>query len=291
VIDVPERLGWWSEFPGGANWLESLPRLAAESAERWGLRLGRPFGDGFTSLVLPVERADGSGAVLKLTAPHAASEHEADALAYWDGRGAVRLLAHDRERRALLLERCEPGDLLWSVAGDEEATRIAAGVLRELWRPPAHDHPFSSLTTAALRLAAELESALPAVARPDRALVEDTVAFLREPAPGARSEVVLHEDFQGANVLLSRRGWIAIDPAPLVGEREFDAGSLLRDRRWHLVEPGPGARLRRRLDLLTAELDLDRGRTRAWGIAHALRWGLGIGEADMVECARLLARA
>jgi hypothetical protein len=113
VIEAPERLAWWSEFRGGADWLESLPRLAAESAERRRLRLGPPFGNGVTSLVLPAEHADGSSAVLKLTAPHAASEHEGDALAYWDGRGAVRLLAHDRERRALLLERCEPGDLLW----------------------------------------------------------------------------------------------------------------------------------------------------------------------------------
>ncbi len=29
-----------------------------------------------------------------------------------------------------------------------------------------------------------------------------------------------------------------------------------------------------RLDLLAAELDLDRERMRGWGIAHALAWGM-----------------
>ena len=64
----------------------------------------QPF-DTPRSLVVPA-----GGAVLKLNAPsHFEADHEADALACWDGRGAVRLLARDDERRALLLERCVPG--------------------------------------------------------------------------------------------------------------------------------------------------------------------------------------
>ena len=60
-----------------------------------------------------------------------------------------------------------------------------------------------------------------------------------------------------------------------MGEREFDTASLLRDRRGELArDPSPARRLRRRLDLLAAELGLDRERMRGWGIAHALAWGL-----------------
>lgn len=78
-----------------------------------------------------------------------------------------------------------------------------------------------------------------------------------------------------------------------MGEPAFDAASLLRDRRWRLGEPGAGRRLRRRLDLLAAELDYDRERLRLWGVVHALAWGLSSDEVedDMVECARLLATA
>ena len=72
------------------------------------------------------------------------------------------------------------------------------------------------------------------------------------------------------DVLRAGAEWKAIDPKPLVGERAFDLASLLRDRR-----PVTDARIvRRRLDLLTDLLDVDRERARGWGIVHALAWGI-----------------
>ena len=91
-----------------------------------------------------------------------------------------------------------------------------------------------------------------------------------------------------------REPWLAIDPKPLVGEREFDGASLLRDRRDELVrDPDPQRRVRRRLDQLSAELTLDRERLRGWGIVHALAWGFSGQkvEAAMIACARWLAGA
>jgi streptomycin 6-kinase len=124
--------------------------------------------------------------------------------------------------------------------------------------------------------------------------VEQAVALARDLGSSQGESVVLHQDYHGGNVLRSEREpWLAIDPKPLVGEREFDAASLLRDRRDELVaDPRPQRRVRRRLDLLAAELGLDRERMRGWGIVHALAWGVsGIGkvEEDMVACAHWLA--
>ena len=116
----------------------------------------------------------------------------------------------------------------------------------------------------------------------DRALVDEAVSFLREAGPTQRESVLMHQDFHGGNVLLSDRGWLAIDAKPLVGEREFDVASLIRDRR-----PTTKAAMERRLDYLVDRLDLDRERTRGWAIAHALAWN---GDSEMVECARLLSR-
>ena len=83
---------------------------------------------------------------------------------------------------------------------------------------------------------------------------------------------VCHQDFQGSNVLRAEREpWLAIDPKPIVGEPAFDVASLLRDRRWDIR----AAVIRRRLDLLADELDLDRDRMRGWGLVHALYWGVG----------------
>jgi streptomycin 6-kinase len=114
-MEIPAALTWWCGVPGGRQWLDRLPRLAVECAEMWQLRLGRTFDGGNVSLVLAVERADSLPAVLKINFPDEESEHEADALDFWQGVGPVRLLAHDRRRSALLVERCLPGTTLWEL--------------------------------------------------------------------------------------------------------------------------------------------------------------------------------
>ncbi|HEY7792497.1 MAG TPA: aminoglycoside phosphotransferase family protein [Gaiellaceae bacterium] len=292
-LRIPAGLDWWRCEPGGADWLERLPRLVAACRERWSLGRLTAFEPAHISLVLAVERLDGTPAVLKVNFPEPESEHEADALAHWRGEGAVRLLEHDPDRRALLLERCDPGTQLWAVDDEDEANAIAAAVLRRLWRPPAPGHPFRLLAAEAERWAEELPRDWEAAGRPfERLLLDEAVSACRELTRGQPEQVVLHQDFHGGNVLrAARERWLAIDPKPLAGERAFDAASLLRDRRWLLREPGAARRIRRRLDLLSAELGLDRERARRWGIVHALAWGVsgdGKVEADMVECARLL---
>ena len=290
MIEVPERLGWWRDRTGGAAWLESLPQLAEECAERWSLRLGEPFGQGHVSLTAPATLSDGGQAVLKLSFPEEESAYEADALTHWRGEGAVRLLEVDRERNALLIERADPGTSLWDVEDDEEATLIAASVLRRLWlRPPLDDHPFRLLADEAERWTAQLRSDWEALGRPfEQWLVDAATAATRELAGSQAKPAVCHQDLQGSNVLKARREpWLAIDPKPILAEPAFDVASLLRDRRWSIDR----AIIQRRLDLLAAELDLDRDRMQGWGLVHALHWGVGPDkiEPDLVECARLLA--
>jgi streptomycin 6-kinase len=209
---------------------------------------------------------------------------------HWRGEGAVQLLEVDRERSALLIEYADPGTSLWEVGDDEEATLIAAAVLRRLWRrPPADGHRYRVLSAEAERWMAELRSDWEALGRPfEQNLVDAAAAAARELAGSEPDVVLCHQDFQGSNVLRARREpWLAIDPKPIVGEPAFDVASLLRDRRWSIRADVIG----KRLDLLAAELGLERERMRGWGIVHALHWGVGTDkvEADMVECARLLA--
>jgi streptomycin 6-kinase len=83
------------------------------------LRLEEPFASSHVSLAVPA-----GDAVLKLNFPHAESAREPDALAHWAGDGAVRLLARDDARRALLIERARPGTPLWDT-DDDAATHAA----------------------------------------------------------------------------------------------------------------------------------------------------------------------
>lgn len=237
------------------------PHLISECVELWSLRLGEPYDYAYASVAVRAELPDGTPAVLKVGWPHPEAEQEAAALAFYDGRGAVRLLVHDPERNALLLERAEPGGSLLELDDEGEAFRIAAGVLRRLWRAPAERHPFVLLADMAAGWA-ELPGLDPNV--------------VRRLAATQGELVVCHQDFHRGNVLRAEREpWLAIDPKPIVGEREFDTAALLRD--------GPGDPIRR-LDLLAGELGLDRERMRLWGMVHAVAW-------EHPEVAEILAAA
>jgi streptomycin 6-kinase len=84
--------------------------------------------------------------------------------------------------------------------------------------------------------------------------------------------VVLHGDLHHDNVLHSGTdGWVAIDPAGVVGEREYGTGALLRNPWPGLLElPDPGRITRRRIDQLAEALDLDADRVRGWAYSQAV---------------------
>ena len=93
-------LEWLQRLPEGRAWLERLPRLLAECRERWSLDLEEPFEYANASRAVPA-----GDAVLKIQFPDHESEQEAEALRVWDGDGAVRLLAYDRERPEAVVGR------------------------------------------------------------------------------------------------------------------------------------------------------------------------------------------
>jgi streptomycin 6-kinase len=137
-----------------------------------------------------------------------------------------------------------------------------------------------------------LPAAWEAASRPcGRPVLDEALAACRDLVDDVEA-VLLHQDLHGGNVLRSARGWLAIDPKPLVGDPAFDAASLLRDRRWQLGSGDDLARLRRRLDVLRDELGLDRERMRLWGVVHALAWGIGgRTEPGLIRSAEILHRA
>jgi streptomycin 6-kinase len=233
-------------------------------------------------------RADGGGAVLKICFPDRESEHEAEALVRWHGHGAVRLLAYDRDSRALLLERCSPGTPL-SELEPERALDVLAGLLPRLWVPVGE--PFRPLADEAAHWTDSLPASWERAGRPfERALLDAGLAALRELAPTQGEAVLLHQDLHAGNVLhAEREPWLVIDPKPLAGEREFGLAPIVRGSELG----GSRADVLRRLDRLSGELGLDRERARGWALAQTLAWAFADGSAipGHVEVARTLAAA
>ena len=283
-VTLPEGLTWLRSSPGGRAWLEALPGLVAECAAAWDLRFADPFPDAHVSLVLPATLPDGTLAVLKIQVPDRESEHEAAALVLWDGDGAVRLLAHDPARHALLLERCLPGTRL-SELDQDSALDVLVGLLPRLWKPAGR--PFRPLAAEAARWADGLVDRWERAGRPfERRLVDAALDALLTMPPSQGELVLLHQDLHADNILAAdREPWLAIDPKPLAGERAFGLAPIIRS-----FELGHGRQeVARRLDRLTAELGLDRERARLWTIAQTVAWSVGSDYlAQHVETARWL---
>lgn len=270
------------EWRGEPEWLAGLPRLARECADQWGLVLEQPI-DSPRALVVPAGEA-----VLKLNTPsHFEADHEAAALACWAGSGAVRLLARDDGRRALLIERCRPGTRLRESEADPFA--VIADLLPRLWLEPGAGHPFRSMADEAMRWTEEVTRRYEMAGRPfERRLLSVALDTFDSADRTARS--LVNQDLHGANILRAEREpWLLIDPKPAVGEREMSAVGLLANAAW---DGGVGA-VRRWLGAL-GELGLDRDRLRDWGVAHALAWGSdrdGRWSPSSVEAARTILSA
>jgi streptomycin 6-kinase len=251
-------------------WLERVPELVAECVEEWGLRLGEPYEAGAAGYAVRADLPDGTPAVLKLIYPHREAEHEGEALRVWDGDGAIRLLAYDETRWAMIIERCDPGSLLAKV-DPERALDVLIGLLPRLWKPVRE--PFRPLADEAMWWIECLPTEWERAGKPfERSLLDAAVARLGALATSQGEQVLLHQDLHGDNVLAAQREeWLVIDPKPLVGEREFAVAPIVRD-----PELGHSRRgVLHRLDRLTSELGLDLDRARDWTIGQTIAWSFG----------------
>ncbi len=253
------------------EWRQQVPDLLARVADEWDLRVGEPYSGGWAGYAVRVRTSDNTSAALKLIWPHRESEYEADALELWDGEGAVRLLRRNTDGTALLLERCEPGAFLSTLELDA-ALDVYVALLPRLWKTAGA--PFHELEDEALLWLESLPREWEQAGRPfERALVDAALEAIDELAPTQGDQVLLHQDLHALNVLSAEREpWLAIDPKPLVGEREFGVAPVVR-----------GAELRHgraevlhRLARLTAELGLDPDRARGWCVAQTVAWGVDV---------------
>jgi streptomycin 6-kinase len=122
----------------------------------------------------------------------------------------------------------------------------------------------------------------------ERRLLDAALDALGSLAPSQGEQVLLHQDLHGDNVLAAgREPWLAIDPKPLVGEREFAVAPIVRS-----YEFGHSRRaVLGRLDRLTSELGLDRERARGWTIGQTVAWMAEGGRPQHAETVRWLLEA
>ncbi|MFD9835479.1 aminoglycoside phosphotransferase family protein [[Kitasatospora] papulosa] len=255
----------------GRAWVARLPSLAANMLERWDLERDGIARFGEASVVLPVLR-HGTPAVLRLQMPRQETTAAVIGLRTWNGKGIVRLLDHDPLSSSMLLERLDATRTLASVNVDDMAMTTLAELLARLVAVPA-PRGLRGLGDIASEMADQAPRAIMKLVDPvDRQLLRNWASAVAELA-GEPGDRLLHWDLHYDNVLAAQREpWIAIDPEPLAGDPGFDLWPAL-DSRWDdVVAKGDTLRIvRRRFDLLTDVLGLDRARATGWTLGRLLQ--------------------
>ncbi|WP_426573575.1 aminoglycoside phosphotransferase family protein [Aquihabitans sp. McL0605] len=272
-MEIPANLRWLRDRDDGRAWLALLGDRVRHAAETWQLELGPAFAGAHVSYACAARTPDGTEVVLKVQYPHEDCRTEAEALAAWDGRGAVRLLAHDAERWTLLLERCRPGTDLGRSPLDADATiDVMADLTEASWIVPPAGHTLATLQDQAHRWLAAMEPTWEERGRPfPRARLDLAMAGLREVADDQGPQVIINQDLHEQNVLAAERApWLVIDPKPLVGERALSLAPILRSLGYF---HGPTAALAA-LDPVAERLGLDVGRVLRWTVGQSVAWGM-----------------
>lgn len=217
---------------------------------------------------------------------HPEEKQGARLMVWWDGVGAARVMEHDGD--ALLLERAMGARSLADMAangGDDEASRILCNVIAGLHSPRGSEPPELTPLRTWFR-------SLEPMAQREGGVFLRCAEVARELLADPREVVPLHGDIHHGNVLdFGPRGWLAIDPKGLVGERGFDYANLFCNPE-HGIALAPG-RLARQTDIVAEAGRLERGRLLQWIAAWAglsAAWSIEDGESDagpMLEIARL----
>lgn len=194
----------------------------------WNLRAPQPLahsprGDVYTA------QLNSKKVVLKLLTAEGAADEAAGvaALHYFDGHGAIRVLAYDQH--AHLLEYAGDEELASVVTrGDDMAAAAAiADVLNQLHRPQP-GKPAPQLRTLQQRFRSLFDRAAQDEAVGDELIYVRGARVARHLLAAPQNECVLHGDIQHHNIRLHPvRGWLAYDPNGLYGERLYDVGNAL----------------------------------------------------------------
>lgn len=256
----------------GEAWLNNLPSLLTQLAEKWNLHFLEVMPDLTYNFVGLVEMIPtGETAILKMGPKRQNIETEVRWLGCFN-EGVPKIYRHDETHHAFLMERLEPGHSLKALvkAGDDDgATRIICHTIRELQTHQQQQAEFTHISELAGSFSV-LKNHL------DNRILSQAESLFRELTVDCTQDVILHGDLHHDNILSSGSTWKVIDPHGYVGDPVFEVGSMI-------YNPGdcfPHNRsipqvVDRRLQILAEELPFDPQRIKAWAFcktALSIAW-------------------
>jgi streptomycin 6-kinase len=227
-------------------------------------------------------RFNESFAVLKILKDLGAIDERngASALIHFNGNGAIRIFQHNN--RALLLEYADGLSLksLVQEEKDDQATAIIAETLNQLHQQKSQISidTFTPLKKWFRSLFARAQAS-------DDPFFIHAASIAETLLDYPLDVCVLHGDIHHENIINSPRGWLAIDPKGLYGERTYDAANTLLNPSGMddlVVNEG---RLLKNAEILSKSLGVDMQRLLEFAYAYSAlsaSWSLDDGQDNKI---------
>ena len=188
----------------------------------------------------------------------------ATVLRCFDGNGAVRLLNADEGAHLLEYVDGKPLKDLVGCGDDDEATEIVCNVVNKLH---SYDGP---IPPGLISMERNFRSLLYKVqTEPKDSIYVDGARLAKRLIESEQEVCVLHGDIHHENILeSSERGWLAIDPQCLAGERTYDIANAFYNPNGFLSVVGSTETIERRCAIYAKRLYLDRRRVLEFAFAY-----------------------
>lgn len=209
----------------GRAWLKALPSTIDALANQWGLSNLAPIKNLSYNYVMTGFQGT-MPIALKIGCDQFEMQKEMEVINAYDGNRCIGLIDSNMAYNAILLELAVPGTSLLSFFPDADDQAIehtiaimqslhampipldvkiptVANWLKDLFEPPVADHMHH--IHKAQKIAQRLLATQPA------------------------KDVLLHGDLHHGNILLSARGWLAIDPKGVIGDPAFEVCAFIRN--------------------------------------------------------------
>lgn len=271
-----------SNGSAGRAWLDALPDVVSELADRWELTLGHALSGGTASYVVEAVDARGTACVLKIAMPLHTDELDAFGRSVLvhrlaDGHGCAKLLDHDTDAPAMLLERLGPNlaDLRSSIP---RILEVIVATLPSFWRPAPTDDRLPTAADQAAWLADYITSTWSALGRPcSPRVIDRAVAYCDERATAfdPTDAVLVHGDAHGWNTLLAPGGsYKFVDPEGFRSERAHDLAVPMREYNEPLLAGDTPTLVRGRAESLAEACGVDPEPVWQWGYVERVSTGL-----------------
>lgn len=247
----------------GRLWLESLPSTINALTKKWDLtQLTAVEVLSFNYVMAGYQSSN--PIILKIGCDPENLLKELTALKAYAGNNCIHLLDNDTEYNALLLEQAFPGTSLVPLfpEHDDTALQHVTTIMNILHTAPLP--PQGSLPTLE-EFIQDLYKQHPAL---NSTHIKKAQLLAQQLLATQTNHVVLHGDMHHSNILLSNRGWLAIDPKGIVGDPAYEVCAFIRNPNPELLKPIK--LINHRLNLFAEHLSINKQRLLDWVYVQAV---------------------